>query len=408
MKYILTSLYCGVLLVATPATRAQTVEEATAQAQLEKAVAEAMKAKYDAESSATKAKFGALADYESSGTTAAGASAGALEASLLGVDATRSVGVDIGKEVCESLKQAAAPKSPVYVVAESHVISFESYDAFLIQAQAINEQMSAALVMSPTSTSSGADLTASASSPGTAVAILGNLFRTDYSVSNISLTADDQLLMRAVIDEAECRNEYAFRLPGQYIAPSRLADNDAMNSMRKLETLRRQLERKLLTDTATRANGMAAAQAEKDKAKATNLRVAAERFDLPIDAVTKALDAHAAFRNFLSTPNDKGILPLSLVVRQADLAKPLADGGYLLVLKANALGGTSYTRKDFWTFFGTMPFSVTGGTAASYTLIDGKSSNVLGTGVAARAVPYMKVHRAVARYKDGIPASPPK
>ena len=393
------------MLIASSEAQSQTVEEATALALREKAIAEALKAKYDAESAATKAKFGSLVDYANTGGTAAGTAAGTMEVSLLGAEATRSVGVDIARRVCESLgSKKAASASPVYVVSESYALSFDAYDAFRVQSEVIEERLREALSVRPMSASGGSDLTASTSSPGTAIAVLGNLLRTEYSVANVSLTPDDQLLMRSVMDMAPCRNKYAFRLPGHYIAPTRLENNGAMQSMRELEILRRELERKLLSDTTIRANGLAAAKAEKDKDEATKLRVAAERFDIPIDAATKALDAHATFRTFLSTPNDKGILPLSLITRQADLAAPLGNGGYVLVLKANALGGTSYTRKDFWTFFGKMPFYVTGGTTASYTLIDGGSSNVVDAGIAARAAPYTKVHRVTTRFTDGIPS----
>lgn len=407
MKHTWNSILCGLLFSASLGVQAQTVEEATVQAQLEKALAEAQKARYDAESAATKAKFGTLADYSNQGTTTAGTGAGTLEASLLGAEATLAVGRDIGDEVCKALETHGATEkaSAVYVVAEDFVMSFEVYDAFRIQAQAIGEQLASALAITPRTAQPGdADLTARTASLGTVAAIVGNLLRSEYTVANVTLTADDQMLTRAVIDAASCRGKYAFRLPGQYIAPAQLADNGAMLELKRLDELRRGVEQKLLLETRNRAEGLEAAKAESDKVKAARLRVAAERYDMPIDAATKALEAHAAFRKALSTPNDKGVLPLSVITRQAHLTQTLAKDGYLLVLKANVLGGTGYTKKNFWTFLGSMPFSVTGGTAASYTLIEGRSSNVIDSGVAARAAPYAKVHKTIARFNDGIPA----
>jgi len=110
-----------------------------------------------------------------------------------------------------------------------------------------------------------------------------------------------------------------------------------------------------------RSQGLEAAKAETDKVKAAQSRIAAERYDLPIDAASKALENHTTFRSAMSTPNDKGVLLLSLITRQAHLAATLGTNGYLLVLKANMLGGTAYTKKNFWTFFGSMPYTVTGG-----------------------------------------------
>jgi len=401
----LVGFFLVLLIVSSTTLRAQTVEEATAEAQRAKLFFEAEKAKFDAEAAAAKAKFGTLAEHTNAGGVVAGAGAGKLEASLLGTEATLGVAKYIATAVCDALKTsgAAAGSSAVFVVAEGHVVSFEAFDAFLIQTHLVAEQLSAALVMKASeSSTSGKDLSGRTSA-ATILAIAGNLFRSEYSVNNIDLSSDDNVLTRAVIHAATCRTDYSFHLPGQYIAPTHMTDNRAMIEMRQLDELRRQLQQKQLTDTRVRSDGLEAAKAEKDKAKAAQLREAAERYDLPIDAATKALEAHAGLRNALSTPDDKGVLPLSLITRQAHLAATLAKDGYLLVLKANVLGGTSYTKKNFWTFLGSMPFSVTGGATASYTLIDGNSSNVIDSGVVARSAPYAKVHRTIARFQDGVP-----
>src|SRR5689334_3338027 len=100
--------YSLLLVLACTARADEDVDPVLAKAQLAKAVADAQKAEYDAESAATKAKFGTLADYSATGGVTAGANAGKLEASLLGAEATLAGGAEIAQRVCAILEPMGA------------------------------------------------------------------------------------------------------------------------------------------------------------------------------------------------------------------------------------------------------------------------------------------------------------
>src|SRR3546814_19319672 len=92
-----------------------------------------------------------------------------------------------------------------------------------------------------------------------------------------------------------------------------------------------------------------------------------------------------------------------------NLARPLARqcwrliwprGALLFIVKMNATGGTYHTKKNFWTIFGGAPFSVSGGTLASYTLLEGFDGSVRASGLMPRATGFESVWRAIPRTRN--------
>jgi hypothetical protein len=70
------------------------------------------------------------------------------------------------------------------------------------------------------------------------------------------------------------------------------------------------------------------------------------------------------------------------IFRNLAIWNALKDGGaYLLVLKVQRAGGSHYTEKNLWNFFGKMPFYVAGGVVVSYTLFKGNDGAVVASGV---------------------------
>ena len=66
----------------------------------------------------------------------------------------------------------------------------------------------------------------------------------------------------------------------------------------------------------------------------------------------------------------------ALVADEKTLADALANGAIALFVHVNIAAGGYYTKKNLWTFFGGMPFYVSGGAVVSYTAIDGKTGKV--------------------------------
>ena len=54
-------------------------------------------------------------------------------------------------------------------------------------------------------------------------------------------------------------------------------------------------------------------------------------------------------------------------------------------------GGSSVAKKNFWTFLGSMPFKVSGGALASYSLLEGSTGRVLRAGTLADMQPLKKL-----------------
>lgn len=58
----------------------------------------------------------------------------------------------------------------------------------------------------------------------------------------------------------------------------------------------------------------------------------------------------------------------------------LEAGDHALFVHVNAAAGGYYTKKNLWTFLGSMPFYVMGGAIVSYLEFDGKSGEVIHAG----------------------------
>jgi hypothetical protein len=358
-----------------------------AQADAETAAWNAETAKHNAESAAAKSNFGALADYTNSGTTTAGAKAGTLEASLLSADATRTAGTAIVDQllVKHFLTNEGSSAVPVVVATEAEKLVFDAYDAFQAQAKELGNELDDAIATKPQpkgkpkvvriSTSAGAM---------TALSVVGNLFRSEYNVSAVDLTPSDLLLVKATMlaaSAAQIKN--AFYAPSLYSPPADTQANPAYLAMAGLRS------RQLI------------ASSQLDTYKAASAKDKNADYSVAIAKLEAALKRYADFAIKVSTADDKGNVLLGQIARQAHTAEILRHGGQLLILKADSTGGTAYTKKNFWTFLGELPFSVTAGTVVSYLMLSGADGRILDSGVFTQAEPYMKVKAISRRYAQG-------
>jgi hypothetical protein len=395
----------------------------------EKAKFDAQKAQYDAEAAAAKAKFGTLGDYAATGSVEAGTEAGKLEAMLLGSEATRATAEKIATQVCATVagcKEPEVPKgatkvkvaekpvcsavttaidpNPIFIVADEEKISYEAYDTFRFEAELIRRNFTAASALEPGGGAAPGTLTVETTGFTTALALAGNLLRSDYKVSAVTLTPDNLVLAKEVIRAARCKKmPRHLILPGLYSLPLSVADNTAIATIEDLDKLRatalgRQVrfanEAKRLEDDA---------KAEKDKKKGATMLAEAAANGAVVDSLKAAIKRYDDFVAKLGAADDKGAIPFATIARQAYMASKLEAGAYLLALKSNFLGGSAYTKKNFFTFFGSMPFSVSGGAISSFSLIEGKTGDVVDSGIFAHAAPFAKVHKTIGRYSKGNP-----
>ena len=69
---------------------------------------------------------------------------------------------------------------------------------------------------------------------------------------------------------------------------------------------------------------------------------------------------------------------METLVRQYEVSQRLAgEGAVMLTAKVHKVGGSHYIEQNLWTSFGAMPFKVMGGVIVSYSLFEGKTSQLL-------------------------------
>lgn len=377
------------LALATSPVHGQEAEEnpVIARANELKAQYEASKAKSDAEAAAVKAKFGPLADYTTEGTVEAGENAGKLEATLLAAEATRQSAGHIVAALCNSNKVggaatlcAANSTADLILMAEADQLTFDSYDAFRLQLLSVRDEMTSAMGSTcPTSTPAFTE--SSLAGLSTVVSIAGNLLRSDYKLSHIEVTPSDSLLLKAFVQQA--RGKVHGNLWAPAIAPQRidLVNNPALKELAADLKLRNEVKE------------CADKLAKKPKGKKPDPQLA---------KMVKAIERFDAFYTSLGTADDKGTVPLAVIARQAALSEVMAKPTtYVLTLKADMAGGSAYTKKNFATFLGTMPFSVSGGSLVSYTLVKGREGAMVYADLLPQTEPFMKLHAATARFQNG-------
>jgi len=378
-----------------------------AESEARKAAADARKAEAEADAAAAKAKFGPLADASTTGTTAAGDKAGQIEASILATTSTRSLAQQIVGEVCaaEAAMCAPAPGQPaqrqdgdeqpaapgpapgppdvcgsftqtgkaskLYIVTEAEKLNFDTAETVQASLCGIQRKIDAGIASSVRLTSGAAVPAIAPAAILTVLSVVGNLFRSDYTVQGIAITPDDLLLAKTVAAAARGRVTVPTLIPSIYRPAALTSDNPIVMALDALGSRRTRAEQLAATHRKTAAALTKMGKPQAGAAKA-NSDVAAQ-----LDAAVKALEDYLAK---LGTPDEKGTNILAEAARQSRMRSDLQAGAHLLTVKMNAAGGSSYTTKNFWTFLGGVPFRVSGGATASYTLIAGDTGEVRAAG----------------------------
>ena len=259
----------------------------------------------------------------------------------------------------------------LYIVTEAEKPNFDTVETVQASLCGLQRRLEKGIAASDRLRSGGAIPAFAPAAIFAIASIVGNLFRSDYTVQGVTLTADDLLLAKAVAGAATPSIKAPIALPSVYRPAALTSDNPLVAAIAFVDQLRAQA-------TQLSATHKANATSMGKKGKAFAARAAAQSaVAADLDAAAKAYDDYLAK---VSTPSDKGVSELAEAARQAKVRADLQAGSYMLAVKMNAAGGSTFTRKNFWTFLGGVPFHVSGGTVASYTLVDGKTGNVAGAG----------------------------
>jgi len=379
---------------------------AQVEAETQTAIYTAKKAKAEAETAAANAKVGSLSTYSETGGIDVTTGSGKLETTLMYSEAARAMGRRIAKSALKGNCQSGAT---LLVIGSAEHIAFDAYDAFEAQVTSIKKQLDSAinepLPAPKPPTEAAVSAATSLAAAGTLLNVVGNLFRSDYKLSGIDLTVEDTLLIAAVVEASKDKDiDVPCRIiaPAVYLSKSVDDKNKAVTDLSDLGDVRENANLQLSKDTDA-VTTLQKQAAGKKGTEAGKLNAEAVRYTKRIADLTAAIKRYDDFQMKLGTADDKGVVPMAVVARQAKLQELLSNNGLLLSVKANFGGGSQYAKKNFWTFLGSMPFYVSGGGVASYELVKGADGSLVASGVLAQSEPFMKIHKATQRYVNGNP-----
>ncbi len=350
-----------------------------------KEIADAQKAQADAELAAFKAKIGEVPSSGISGSVKLEQGAGSFETALL---ATRST-VIASKKIAEAvvLVASAASTAKLFVFAYGEVPDFQATTGFFAQRAIVLQSLTDAVSQSDVTIKAEAVPIAAAGIALDAVTKLLGFFKSDFEIHGSDVAADHLLLARAVAGELLKKYEGSrpeIYLKGAYNPTAVTTVGTTFKNQLASLTFQRD---KASTALIERERDISGLQTELSKisgdtpADIDAKRKIGERQKLLQGAVDKLKSALAAYDTFVSrlaSPDAN----ITAMIRELDVWSALNEpSSLLLAVKMDKAGGSNYVEKNLLTSFGKMPFKVMGGVIASYTLFQGNSGVVLGSGV---------------------------
>jgi len=352
----------------------------------QKALADASKAQSEAEAAAFKAAIGEVPASGLTGAVTAGGQTGEIEAALLAARAVREAAAAIGASVRRVLKSATPT---IAVMAVSEIPSFQHVMAYEMQREIVTLALTRAVETSQgapkaavVKEAAGLPLLGGAGLVLESVTKLLAFFRSDYSVSGVTVEASDLVAVTEVANQLTQAMDNPVIVPALFNAKALtdagaffIADLTTLTTTRQLaDSLAKRHDAEV--DALTKA-----AAEEKDPAAQLALQQDASRRKGLAEALRAAIAVFDTWFARLTTPDDKGVVGLVVIAKEKAIAEQLTAGAQLLAVKVQKAGGAYMTKKNLWTFFGEMPLYHMGGAAVTYALIDGHSGRVAASGV---------------------------
>jgi len=335
----------------------------------------------EADQKARKAALGSLGDFTTDGKVSVASDAGKFEAEMLADEALAEGADAIARRLCLVVLDANCGSTtigkakPVVVYTDTTAPTHTVYEVFSVQAQTAQTRFKRALAMtdvSPTPQAGGGVSPSGGGLPIAAIAtgvdLLGKLLRTEYAAAGVALTPDQILLVKELAGRARgLGHKSDFYLPGLYSGLGLLGpDNPVVADLGQLDDFR--------------AAAMATMSSKPGPEKSTALRDAVTRYDALLEG--------------LATVGPDGQAPaLVMAAKEALPAELLRQGALLMMVRTDRAGGTTYTKRNFLTAFGPMPFFVSGGAIVSYALFDGPSGRMVDGYSLRRMTPFQSVSR---------------
>lgn len=365
------------------AARKAEAEARKAEADANKAASDAEKAAAEASLAALKAKIGEVPASGISGNVELKDKAGVAEANLLAARAVEAAADGIVEEISggsHTIVLYAAPEVPTFQELTAYraqiAILKKAFDTADATSEDVNQRAPAPVGITPEASLAAAGLALSA------VSNLLGFFRTDFTVAGVEVSQNDSVLVHALAGRLADQGHTVI-LPGAY-SPDALADPAAeiLNDLTRLSQSRNDALRVASSHDNLAAEFLKQAEKAQDPAEKKALQDKAKLHQDASSAQKAAATFYDDFFKRLTTASDKGLTPLTQVVRDAVVHKLLLDDNTrLLLIKLQSSGGSHYTRKNLWTFFGGKPFFHMGSVVVSYVLLKGKTGHVEASGV---------------------------
>lgn len=376
------------LLIAAGAASAQTTTPTAEEvaANTAKANAEARKAQAEADLAALKARMASDVVPPYTGAIIAGANTGTVEGYVLAADAVKGAARVIVARVKESGSTA------VLLMASAEIPTFNSLIGFGLSSTVFDEGYRDAKKAQEELDRSPPPGTRPAPPPPAVPPVAGTIFgldalnrmlgffRSDYSMNGMNIEFDDSILLHALAGELTKQGVDTF-LPVQFNQPALdIANSPILKTFRSIAekraeaVVRAAANEKSYNDADTQAKAATGALKKPWEEYARRHKEVWEKWK----GLIALFDSQFAK---LGVPDEKGILPIAVLVKEAAIKEVLQQtGARLLIAKSQKSGGSYYTKKNLWTSLGAMPFFAAGGTVASFVLYQGDTGKVLAAG----------------------------
>ena len=364
--------------LASAAQREAQAKADTAVATQQKAVADAQAAAIAADQAATKAQFGTVtANSIANPNITVGAGAGTGEAALLSARSVARIGARIASDLsekcvngCVIFSGAARPSLAnfrSFTVRQTIITGLFTRAKTDTEAadelwNALNEKATEGL------STKGVEFVGTALTGVGAildsVAKLGSFFKTEYDIANLTVSADDDLLVASVASGLKG----AAYIPGRWL-PTSDADS-LMNLLKQQATARSESTVRLARAQSRTAILQERAKTQKDDATKAKIERVIVDYAQAIASEQLAQTSYDQFITALATADAAGVPLAAKVIDESLVDSKIKAGASILFLKVHSATGGSYSKKNIWTFFGGMPFFISGGAVASYLLLD--------------------------------------
>lgn len=323
-------------------------------------------AKKSADLAAAQAAIGSVTGSNLDGSVVVKTDAGKGEATLLASKAIDRAAITVANAISNAVKDKRVVLMPA-----AEMTQFANYRQFLLQEALIDrifekvtteagelakqaDQLVKQLPAPQPAAPPAAPLLTTAGVALEAVTKLGSYFMSNYEIGGIGLTPDVEQLIAAVANRLLAKSI-------KLVLPDRRVPEPS-----DFSEIVEQIATKVTAADASASDFSGKSQAAKPKSSD-----AAKIYDEAAAMLRKAITKAEEFISAIGVADTKGVTLLTKIAHEKAICDELKKQDSLaLALDVRAMSGGYYTKKNLWTFLGSMPFYAMGGAVVTYSLFD--------------------------------------